>query len=94
MLSFKGRRREVMGTGYTELFFADEPTAPAADHRPSYECRRAEAKAFAAAWARAFGLSHPPNADEMDAPFTSTAFWIRCCPLVAHMSTRCLPVPW
>ena len=35
-----------MGQGYTSLFFLDEVTALAAGHRPCFECRRAEAKAF------------------------------------------------
>jgi hypothetical protein len=47
--SFKGRRREVMRAGYTELFFLDEVTALAAGHRPCFECRRAEAQAYATA---------------------------------------------
>lgn len=51
LLSFKGRRREVMRPGnYTELFFLDEATALAAGHRPCFECRRAAAQAFRAAW--------------------------------------------
>lgn len=58
---FKGRRREVWGDGYTELFFLDEPTALAAGHRPCFECRREAAKAFLAAFPRA-----PRNADAMD----------------------------
>ncbi len=66
VLCFKDRRRTVMGDGYTELFFLDEPTALAAGHRPCFECRRAEAKAFAAAWAAAHGLPEPPRAGEMD----------------------------
>lgn len=50
-LNFKGRRREVMQPGnYTELFFLDEATALAAGHRPCFECRRAAAQAFRAAW--------------------------------------------
>jgi len=65
-LAFKGRRREVMGHGYTELFFLDEAVALAAGHRPCFECRRAEARAFAAAWAAGHGLSAPPRAPEMD----------------------------
>lgn len=44
---FRGRRRQVMGAGYTELFFLDEATALAAGHRPCFECRRAAAMAFA-----------------------------------------------
>jgi len=67
VLSFKGRRRTpLMGRGYTELFFLDEVTALAAGHRPCFECRRADATRFAAAWARAKGLPAPPKAPEMD----------------------------
>ena len=44
--AFRGRRREVWGAGYTELFFLDEPTALAAGHRPCFECRRADARSF------------------------------------------------
>ncbi|HKN26469.1 MAG TPA: hypothetical protein VJY34_00715 [Roseiarcus sp.] len=58
---FKGRRREVWSNGYTELFFLDEPTALAAGHRPCFECRRNDAKAFLAAFPGA-----PRNADAMD----------------------------
>lgn len=47
VLSFKGRQRDVWGRYYTELFFLDEPTALAAGHRPCFECRRADAVAFA-----------------------------------------------
>jgi hypothetical protein len=47
VLSFKDRRRALMQPGlYTELFFLDEATALAAGHRPCFECRRPEAKAF------------------------------------------------
>jgi hypothetical protein len=63
--AFRDRHREVMGAGYTELFFLDEATALAAGHRPCFECRRAEARAFAAAWGRACG-SAPPTAGAMD----------------------------
>jgi hypothetical protein len=65
-LEFKGRHREVWGKGYTELFFLDEVTALAAGHRPCFECRRAEAQAFVAAYAAARGLSVPPRAQEID----------------------------
>jgi hypothetical protein len=51
VLSFNARHRTVWGEGYTELFFLDEPTALAAGHRPCFECRRAEALAFARAFA-------------------------------------------
>ncbi|MEM7546567.1 MAG: hypothetical protein AAF367_13615 [Pseudomonadota bacterium] len=66
VLSFKGRQRRVMGKGYTELFFLDEATALASGHRPCFECRRADAKAFATAWARGQGMARPAMADEMD----------------------------
>ncbi|MEM1313192.1 MAG: hypothetical protein AAGI51_01460 [Pseudomonadota bacterium] len=67
VLSFKGRWREVMGPGYTHLFFLDEATACAAGHRPCFECRRADARAFAEAWAEGHGLAAPPRAGAMDA---------------------------
>jgi hypothetical protein len=54
-LDFKGRRRTVWATGYTELFFLDEITALAAGHRPCCECRRAAARGFQAALAAAGG---------------------------------------
>jgi hypothetical protein len=65
-LEFKGRSRRVWGNGYTELFFLDEPTALAAGHRPCFECRRAQAQEFAAAFARGLGLRSAPRAAEMD----------------------------
>ncbi len=48
VLDFKGRRRDVWGRSYTELFFLDEVTAFAAGHRPCFECRRKDAERFAA----------------------------------------------
>jgi hypothetical protein len=55
-LAFKGRRREVMAPRrYTELFFLDEATALAAGHRPCWECRREDFRAFQAAWRLALG---------------------------------------
>jgi hypothetical protein len=55
---FRSRRRDVMATrSWTELFFLDEATALAAGHRPCYYCRRAEANAFAAAWAKGNGIA-------------------------------------
>jgi hypothetical protein len=65
LTGFRGRHREVWGEGYTEIFFLDEATALAAGHRPCFECRRAEARAFAAAWGRAAGTA-PPPAPAMD----------------------------
>lgn len=63
-LDFKSRQREIWSNGYTELFFLDEVTALAAGHRPCFECRRADANAFAQAWERA--CEHRPRAAEMD----------------------------
>lgn len=65
--SFKRRRREVMGHGYTELFFLDEATALAAGHRPCFECRRADAIRFADLWRQATGGDRRLRAAEMDA---------------------------
>lgn len=47
VLEFHGRRRDVWGRYYTELFFLDEVTAFAAGHRPCFECRRKDAERFA-----------------------------------------------
>ena len=65
LLRFKNRHHEVWRDRYTALFFLDEVTAFAAGHRPCFECRRADATAFAQAWARAKGLAIP-RAPEMD----------------------------
>jgi hypothetical protein len=66
-LAFNGRHREVMAERrYTELFFLDEATALAAGHRPCFECRRADAIAFASLWAKAEGVEERPKADRMD----------------------------
>jgi hypothetical protein len=65
-LEFKGRHRNVWGRGYTELFFLDEVTALAAGHRPCFECRRGDAKAFAAAFGHGHGTAAAPRAPEMD----------------------------
>jgi hypothetical protein len=61
--AFKGRKREVWGRGYTELFFLDEVTALAAGHRPCFECRRVEAVAFRTL----FDGQSPIRAPQMDA---------------------------
>lgn len=69
LCDFRGRRREVMGTrSWTELFFLDEATALAAGHRPCFYCRRSDAEAFRAAWARGRGLAagERPRAAEID----------------------------
>lgn len=60
VLSFKGRRRDVWGRYYTELFFCDEVTALAAGHRPCVECRRADAHAYRAALVAGLGLAELP----------------------------------
>src|SRR5262245_8710709 len=65
VLSFKGRRHPVWRERYTALFFLDEVTALAAGHRPCFECRRADATAFAQKWAEAKG-GPIPHAPEMD----------------------------
>ena len=66
-LAFNGRHRELMAERrYTELFFLDEATALAAGHRPCFECRRADAIAFASLWAKAEGVEERPKADRMD----------------------------
>lgn len=65
-LSFKGRQRKIMSPGrYTELFFLDEATALAAGHRPCFECRRADALIFRAAWQQAFSIEKV-SADTMN----------------------------
>jgi len=66
LCEFRGRHRTVMTPGrYTELFFLDEATALAAGHRPCFECRRADARRFAAAWADGNGGLRP-TARDMD----------------------------
>jgi len=66
VLNFKGRRREIWGRSYTELFFLDEPTALAAGHRPCFECRRQDAQAFAEKWREVHRYRKPPYAAEID----------------------------
>jgi hypothetical protein len=95
VLDFRGRRRDVWGRSYTELFFLDEPTAFAAGHRPCFECRRKDAETFAEKWreARAGFAGHPtrwgwttcctPNAYE-DVPNACTGATSTSCP-TAHL---------
>lgn len=66
VLDFKNRQRDVWGRYYTELFFLDEVTALAGGHRPCFECRRAEAQAFAAAFAAGNAMASIPRAPAMD----------------------------
>lgn len=70
VLQFKGRRRAVWTQGYTELFFLDEVTALSAGHRPCFECRRNDAKAFQNALFQAYGdqedWGKPPKVAVMD----------------------------
>lgn len=65
VLAFKGRRHPVWRDRYTALFFLDEVTALAAGHRPCFECRRADAVAFAEKWGEAKRI-RVPKAPEMD----------------------------
>jgi hypothetical protein len=66
LLHYKGRRREVMSRrSWTELFFLDEAVALAAGHRPCFYCRRQDAEAFRAAWAKGRRVA-VPLAPEMD----------------------------
>jgi hypothetical protein len=65
-LDFAARRREVMGRGYTELFFLDEVTALAAGHRPCFECRRRDANRFAGLFADVRGPAFGSGADAID----------------------------
>ena len=67
VLQFHDRHRQVWKTGYTELFFLDEVTALAAGHRPCFECRRNDARAFAGALAKGLRLRAVPRAADMDA---------------------------
>ena len=45
-MRYKNMKHEVMGAGYTSLFFLDEVTALAAGHRPCFFCRRVDARNF------------------------------------------------
>jgi hypothetical protein len=63
LCAFRGRQRDAWGRFYTELFFLDEIAALAAGHRPCFECRRADAEAFRAA----FGEGKRMSAPAMDA---------------------------
>lgn len=65
VLQFKNRKRPLMGTGYTELFFLDEVTALAAGHRPCFECRRTDAIRFAEAWRGTGGRETAPEMDRI-----------------------------
>lgn len=66
VLSFKGRRHQVWGRGYTDLFFCDEVTAFAAGHRPCMECRRHDALTYREALVRGLGLAWTPLFPEID----------------------------
>lgn len=66
VLSFKGRRHQVWGPGYTDLFFCDEVTAFAAGHRPCMECRRHDALAYRTALVSGLGLTQTPRFPEID----------------------------
>lgn len=67
VLEFKNRHRALMQPNrYTELFFLDEVTALAAGHRPCFECRRADANAFFAAWDASGEAPQGRRAGDMD----------------------------
>ncbi|MGN6095473.1 MAG: hypothetical protein ACTHP8_04470 [Bosea sp. (in: a-proteobacteria)] len=66
VLSFKGRRHQVWGRGYTDLFFCDEVTAFAAGHRPCMECRRRDALAYRDALVQGLGLARTPRFPDID----------------------------
>jgi hypothetical protein len=75
VLDFKGRRRDVWGRFYTELFFLDELTALAAGHRPCFECRRKDAQLFAEKWGEVHQYRKPPYAAEMDNVLHADCSW-------------------
>ncbi|WP_433894275.1 hypothetical protein [Streptomyces sp. CA-111067] len=65
-LRFRGRWREQWRPGhYTHLYFHDEAVSFAAGHRPCAECRRADYRAYRAAWSAALG-GPEPSAREMN----------------------------
>lgn len=62
LLEFKGRHREVMASDrYTELFFLDEATGLAADHRPCFECQWGRFLAYRKAWVAGNCRDVPPE---------------------------------
>jgi hypothetical protein len=65
LLAFRGRKRDVWGRYYTELFFLDEVTAFAAGHRPCFECRRKDAERFATLFSRPKKRAAASAMDEM-----------------------------
>lgn len=67
LLDFKDRQRQLMAPGqYTELFFLDEATALAAGHRPCFECRRDDARAFKDALVQAGKVSDKAGVADID----------------------------
>lgn len=63
---FKKRQREIMGNSYTELFFLDEVSALSAGHRPCFECRHKQARAFGDVWIKTHGNPQGSLADTID----------------------------
>ena len=63
---FNNRQRQVMGSGYTELFFLDEVTALASGHRPCFECRRNDFLDFADRWRKVARRRKRLTAKQMD----------------------------
>lgn len=89
---FKNRKRAVWDVqsdgkaSYTELFFLDEVTALSAGHRPCFECRRAAANSYAAAFGRAKNLTGAPGADAMDEHLHAER--LAACALTPAMNQR------
>lgn len=75
VLSFKGRQRQVMGPGYTELFFWDEACALAAGHRPCFECRRQDALRFSQLWSGGVERARAPDMDRVLAQARKEGPW-------------------
>lgn len=67
-LQFKNRHRQVMGKGYTHLFFLDEVNALAAGHRPCFQCRFEAAKHFQHYFATAMKLWTEAQIQDHDLP--------------------------
>lgn len=88
-LNFKGRQREVMGKGYTELFFLDEVTALAAGHRPCFECRREAAKSYIDAVRNSGTSKQPLKVDALDAQLHAERLATR--PRLARKDLQTLP---
>lgn len=85
VLEFNGRQRDVWGRYYTELFFLDEVTALSAGHRPCFECRRKDARAFAAAWVKARAKTRAKTRTKTRAKARAKAFKLTAQPRASEM---------